>query len=63
MIRSPDDFLNSNDGLDRMDGIAMMLIAIGENIKKIDKIPRENCWQVILKHSSLSILFCPAGSD
>jgi hypothetical protein len=30
MIRSPDDFLDSDDGLDRLDGIAMMLIAIGE---------------------------------
>jgi uncharacterized protein with HEPN domain len=38
MIRSPDDFLNSDDGIDRLDGIAMMLIAIGENIKKVDKI-------------------------
>jgi len=40
MIRSPDDFLNSDDGLDRLDGIAMMLIAIGENIKKVDKITK-----------------------
>ena len=38
MIRSPDDFLNSDDGIDRLDGIAMMLIANGENIKKVDKI-------------------------
>jgi uncharacterized protein with HEPN domain len=37
-INTPDDFVNSDDGLDRLDGIAMMLIAIGENIKKIDKM-------------------------
>lgn len=36
-ITSPDDFLDSEKGLDMMDGIAMMLIAIGENFKKIDK--------------------------
>ncbi|MCX9013673.1 MAG: DUF86 domain-containing protein [Candidatus Methanoperedens sp.] len=36
-ISSPDDFLDSEKGLDMMDGIAMMLIAIGENFKKIDK--------------------------
>ena len=38
IIKTPDDFVNSDDGLDRLDAIAMMLIAIGENIKKIDKI-------------------------
>ncbi len=37
-IKSPDDFINSDDGFDRLDAIAMMLIAIGENIKSIDKI-------------------------
>ena len=36
-ISSPDDFLDSENGLDMLDGIAMMLIAIGENFKKIDK--------------------------
>jgi len=37
-ISSPDDFTKSDDGSDRLDAIAMMLIAIGENIKNIDKI-------------------------
>ena len=32
-----DDFLDSDDGLDRLVGIGMMLIAIGENLKKIDQ--------------------------
>ena len=36
-ISSPDDFLDSENGLDMLDSIAMMLIAIGENFKKIDK--------------------------
>ena len=36
-ISSPDDFLDSEYGLDMLDAIAMMLIAVGENFKKIDK--------------------------
>ena len=36
-IASAGDFVADDAGLDRLDGIAMMLIAIGENIKKIDK--------------------------
>jgi uncharacterized protein with HEPN domain len=36
-IASAADFIASEAGLDRLDGIAMMLITIGENIKKIDK--------------------------
>jgi hypothetical protein len=30
-INSPDDFLQDDTGLDRLDAIAMMLSAIGEN--------------------------------
>jgi len=37
-INEPDDFIRDDDGLDRLDGISMMLIAISENIRKIDKI-------------------------
>lgn len=37
-ITAPDDFVSSDEGFDRLDAIAMMLIAIGESIKKIDKI-------------------------
>lgn len=37
-VETPEDFVSGDDGLDRLDAIAMMLIAIGENIKKIDKI-------------------------
>jgi uncharacterized protein with HEPN domain len=35
-IKTADDFLDSDQGMDMLDGIAMMLIAIGENFKKID---------------------------
>jgi len=37
-IQSPDDFLGGEDGVDKLDGICMMLIAIGENLKNLDKV-------------------------
>ncbi|HOP39732.1 MAG TPA: DUF86 domain-containing protein [Geobacteraceae bacterium] len=37
-IRKPDDFLSSDEGLDRLDAICMMLIAIGKSLKNLDKI-------------------------
>lgn len=37
-IQSPDDFLANDDGIDRLDAICMMLIAIGESLKYLDKI-------------------------
>lgn len=37
-ITSPEDFLSSNDGVDRLDGITMMLIAIGEQTKRLDHL-------------------------
>jgi uncharacterized protein with HEPN domain len=40
-IGSADDFLRDDDGLDRLDGITMMLIAIGETVKKIERIAGE----------------------
>jgi uncharacterized protein with HEPN domain len=36
-ISSAADFVADDAGLDRLDAIAMMLIAIGESIKRIDK--------------------------
>jgi uncharacterized protein with HEPN domain len=33
-IAKPDDFLISEEGVDRLDAICMMLIAIGENLEK-----------------------------
>ena len=38
VIHSPDDFLANDEGLDRLDAICMMLIAIGESLKNLDKI-------------------------
>lgn len=37
-INHPDDFIKTDAGLDRLDAIGMMLIAIGENFKRVDKI-------------------------
>ncbi len=37
-ISCADDFVKSDEGIDRLDAIAMMLIAIGESFKNIDKI-------------------------
>ncbi len=36
-IDSPNAFVTSNEGTDMLDAIGMMLIAIGENLKKIDR--------------------------
>jgi len=37
-IYRSDDFLLSEAGIDKLDGICMMLIAIGENLKNLDKV-------------------------
>lgn len=46
-IQSPDDFLESEDGVDKLDGICMMLIAIGENLKNLDKVTHS---QLLARH-------------
>lgn len=38
VITKPDDFLITEEGIDKLDAICMMLIAIGENLKNLDKI-------------------------
>ncbi len=38
LVRHSDDFLAGDDGLDRLDAICMMLIAIGESLKNLDKL-------------------------
>lgn len=40
-INSPYDFLNTDEGIDMLDAICMMLIAIGESLKYIDKLTDE----------------------
>ena len=37
-VKHPDTFLANDDGLDRLDAICMMLIAIGESLKNLDKL-------------------------
>lgn len=49
-ISSPEDFIKDRQGLDRLDGISMMLIAIGENIKRLSEIMNgklEECYPEI----------------
>ena len=36
-IHSPDDFLTTPSGVERLESICMLLIAIGESVKRIDK--------------------------
>jgi uncharacterized protein with HEPN domain len=37
-IGTPGDFINTDAGKDKLDGICMMLIAIGESMKQLDRI-------------------------
>ena len=37
-ITEADDFVRNDDGLDRLDAIGMMLIALGENVRRLDKV-------------------------
>ncbi len=37
-IQSPEDFMQSDEGIDKLDGIAMMLIWMGESIKNLEKV-------------------------
>ena len=56
-IKSSDEFLESDDGLDKLDAISMRIQAIGEALKNLDKRKRElllkvadkNYWSRIIK--------------
>jgi uncharacterized protein with HEPN domain len=37
-VESPDYFTGTPEGVERLDGIAMLFIALGESLKNIDKI-------------------------
>lgn len=37
VITSPDDFISSDEGLDHFDVVCIQLIALGENVKNLDK--------------------------
>jgi uncharacterized protein with HEPN domain len=36
-LSNPNDFLSSDEGLDKLDAVCMMLIALGESCKQLDK--------------------------
>jgi hypothetical protein len=36
-ITAPDDFIASEEGLEKLDAISMQLIALGENVKNLDR--------------------------
>lgn len=38
VIRSSEDFIRDDDGREKLDGICMQLIAIGEALKQVDKL-------------------------
>jgi len=38
IINVPDDFTDSQAGMEKMDAICMMLIVIGESLKNLDKV-------------------------
>jgi len=56
-INSGDDFLYTDEGLDKLDSISMRLLAIGEALKNIDKRERDfllkvadkTYWSMIIK--------------
>jgi uncharacterized protein with HEPN domain len=37
-IQSADDFVTSDEGLEKLDAICMQLLAIGESVKQIDRL-------------------------
>jgi uncharacterized protein with HEPN domain len=37
-IKSADDFTDSPEGMEKLDGICMLFMAIGESLKNVDKI-------------------------
>ncbi len=37
-ISKPNDFIDTSAGVEKMDAICMMLIVIGESLKKLDKV-------------------------
>ena len=50
-ITSPQDFSDSDAGLEKLDAICMQLIAIGESVKHLDRGRTASCCQAIRKSS------------
>jgi uncharacterized protein with HEPN domain len=40
-IKSMDDFIDTEEGLEKLDSICMQLIAIGESLKNLDKVTNQ----------------------
>jgi len=49
-IRSFDDFLCSEEGIDKLDAICMMLIAIGESLKNLDRV---TCGELLARYTEV----------
>jgi uncharacterized protein with HEPN domain len=45
-VKSSDDFLDSDEGLDKLDAISIRLLSIGEALKNLDKRQKELLLQV-----------------
>ena len=39
-IKNPDEFVKTEEGLEKLDSICMQLIALGESLKNVDKITK-----------------------
>ena len=44
-IQSPEDFVKSEAGMEKLDAICMQLIAIGESLKNLDKVTKQSLLQ------------------
>lgn len=49
-VKKSSDFTNSPNGMEKLDSICMLLIAIGESLKKVDKITNE---ELLLNYKSI----------
>ena len=49
-IQSPEDFLKSEAGMEKLDAICMQLIAIGESLKNLDKVTQ---WSLLGKYKQV----------
>lgn len=41
-IKAPDDFTDSEEGMEKLDAICMQLIAIGESLKNLDTVTKNS---------------------
>jgi hypothetical protein len=48
-VNSVEDFVGSSAGMEKLDSICMLLIAIGESLKNFDKVTNGSFFQNILK--------------